>query len=70
MASESLSSTSEKLQHKPVHVVSMPQQEVVFSSPRPASELDAAATMIQKFYKSYLTRRNLEECAVVVEELW
>ncbi|CAL9022633.1 unnamed protein product [Prunus brigantina] len=34
------------------------------------SELDAAATMIQKFYRSYSTRRGLADCAVVADELW
>lgn len=43
---------------------------VILFSPRPVTELDAAATRLQKVYKSYRTRRNLADCAVVVEELW
>ncbi|KAK9066175.1 hypothetical protein SSX86_013496 [Deinandra increscens subsp. villosa] len=41
-------------------------------NPRPQfSDLDAAAALtIQKYYKSYRTRRNLADCAVVIEELW
>ncbi|KAM1118635.1 hypothetical protein ACFX2I_042921 [Malus domestica] len=34
------------------------------------SELDAAATKLQKVCKGYRTRCNLAEAAVVVEELW
>lgn len=34
------------------------------------SELDAAATKLQKVYKGYRNGRNLADAAVVVEELW
>ncbi|KAL1205192.1 IQ domain-containing protein IQM1 [Cardamine amara subsp. amara] len=47
-----------------------PPEPFGFSSPRPVTELDAAATTLQKVYRSYQIIRNLADCAVVVEELW
>ncbi|XP_045811905.1 IQ domain-containing protein IQM4-like [Trifolium pratense] len=63
--------SDDELKQKQAYVLSQLHEEVVFCyPPRPISELDAAATKIQKVYKSYLTRKHLAECAVLVEELW
>lgn len=47
-----------------------PLDPKIFTSPRPLSELQAAAVTVQKVYKSYRTRRNLADCAILVEEMW
>lgn len=55
--------------NQPLARIALPEPAILFS-PKPVTELDDAALKVQKFYKGYRTRRNLADCAVVVEELW
>lgn len=68
-SSHSISSMGKK-PHIQKPTLLLPEPAIIFFSPKPTSELDAAATTLQKVYKSYRIRRNLADCAVVVEELW
>ena len=38
--------------------------------PEPQSERDEAALKLQKVYKSFRTRRQLADCAVLAEQTW
>ncbi|CAM0881414.1 unnamed protein product [Alopecurus aequalis] len=51
-------------------VLLSPGSRAHFVSPRPQSELNDAATKVQKLYKGHRTRRTMADCAIVVEELW
>ncbi|OIW11417.1 hypothetical protein TanjilG_05188 [Lupinus angustifolius] len=44
--------------------------ETSFHSPVPQNERDQAALKLQKVYKSFRTRRQLADCAVLAEQSW
>lgn len=58
------------LLHSPGSKQQQSPSKAHFVSPRPQAELDDAATKVQKLFKGHRTRRNLADCAIVVEELW
>ncbi|KAK9102540.1 hypothetical protein Sjap_019794 [Stephania japonica] len=70
MCPVSLKDKKEELFHKSKPTISLPEPALIFSPKPPLSSRDAAAIKLQKVYKSYRTRRNLADCAVVIEELW